>query len=185
MSRLCIKGKKVKMTPLKKLERRWLLYLRCVVWRAQMLQTGGLFIHCGSGTGLIADWLLYSEAFYLPIVFLICSLCSSSYYFFQLGLNLPLWKTDVYLTHLCVNPSSKKMKSNPTWYFFRVRNHAVQLPNPQLCADWTQEVLKHDITVMKRASAFIVQKPKVNWGLGFSLACFLKVLVSNRPLACC
>ncbi len=162
MSRLCIKGKKVKSTPLKKSESHWLLYLRCVVWRAQMLQTGGLFIHCGSGTGLIADWLLYSEAFYLPIIFLICSLCSGSYYLLQLCLNLPLWKTDV-ISHTSVSIlARRKMKSNPTWYFFRVRNHAVQLPNPQLCADSTQEVLKHDITVMKRASAFLVQKPKLS-----------------------
>ncbi len=67
-----------------------------------------------------------------------------------------------YLTHLCVNPSSKKNEIKPHLVFFRVRNHAVQLPNPQLCADSTQEVLKHDITVMKRASAFLVQKPKLS-----------------------
>ncbi len=65
-------------------------------------------------------------------------------------------------TPLCQSLARKKMKSKPHLVFFRVRNHAVQLPNPQLCADLTQEVLKHDITVMKRASAFLVQKPKLS-----------------------
>lgn len=96
------------MTPLKKLERRWLVVVFevCSVESSTVADRWSFYPVWirdrpdSRLTPLFRSFLIGNRFSHLPI----CSLCSGSYYLLQLCLNLPLWKTDVYLTHLCVNP---------------------------------------------------------------------------------